>query len=427
MVLGIVSGIFITRILGPGGRGAYAIFMADLELFGMLLNFSLNTSLIYFIASRRIPENVLLGITIVMLAGGTILLSIILTGIYFFGQDSFVFPGDHNDLFYILFLAAGFVLNTFNGSLSAIFQGRSMFRTVNTVIIANSVFNLVFFAVLFAVYYYSQESIGLNEVLALTLVINLLNSLLWYYYFRKRINIKPSFSFSYPDHIRPVAAYSLIAYLSYAVNLINYRLDLWIIEQYRGQEQVGCYSLAVNVAQMFWLVSNPISTVLVPYLSNPDNHDTSVFQFFSKVNFTTVFLAMILAVILAPILFPLIYGPAFLKSVEPFYYLLPGILFNCTTRIFGTYIQAVNKPEYNLISNVAGALITIPLCFVLIPRYGIVGASITTTLSYLGMLLVTVYFAVGKLKLPWRNYYLLNLNDLLLLSSKLKRFLSLQR
>lgn len=420
MVLGTITGIFITRILGPQGRGAYAIFQADLELFGMLLNFSLGQAIIFFIASRRIPENIILGSAVVVMAGGTLLLMGILAVLYFFWKDSFIFPGDHNDLFFVFFLVSGFGLNTFNGFVSSIFQGRLLFKIVNLVIIANSVFNLLFFGVLFAVHHISPGSIGLEEVLLLSLAVNFINTGLWIYYFKKKINIRPSFSFSYKEHIQPIGGYSLIAYLTYAVNFINYNLDLWIIEQYKGQAEVGIYSLAVNVGKMFWLVSTPISNVLIPYLSNPDYRSTEVFTFISKINFTAVFIAMLVASCLAPVLFPLVYGEGFARSVQPFYILLPGILFVCMTRMFGSYNQALNKPHYNLLANILGALVTIPLCFFLIPRFGIIGASIATSLSYFTMFVITRYYSLVKLNLPLSNYYILTVSDMSQLSSKLR-------
>ena len=37
-IFGIIAGIFITRLLGPEGRGVYAIFYADVALFSTLLS-----------------------------------------------------------------------------------------------------------------------------------------------------------------------------------------------------------------------------------------------------------------------------------------------------------------------------------------------------------------------------------------------------
>jgi O-antigen/teichoic acid export membrane protein len=61
-IFGIISGIFITRILGAEGRGLYAIYYADISLFTTLLDFSIITALIYFTASKKITESKIIGI-----------------------------------------------------------------------------------------------------------------------------------------------------------------------------------------------------------------------------------------------------------------------------------------------------------------------------------------------------------------------------
>ncbi|HIP31151.1 MAG TPA: hypothetical protein EYG86_00170, partial [Crocinitomicaceae bacterium] len=49
-LFGIISGIFITRMLGPEGKGIYAIFYADISLFITILGFSINTAIIHYLA-----------------------------------------------------------------------------------------------------------------------------------------------------------------------------------------------------------------------------------------------------------------------------------------------------------------------------------------------------------------------------------------
>ena len=51
---------------------------------------------------------------------------------------------------------------------------------------------------------------------------------------------------------------------------------------------------------------------------------------------------------------------------------------------------------YNAIASIAGLAVTLFLAFVLIPRYGLAGAGITASVSYLVSVVVKLYFLFSK-------------------------------
>lgn len=432
MLLGIITGIFITRILGAEGRGAYAIFQSDIDLFILLLSFSINSAIVYYIANNKLEISRLMGIGVCFVILGTLLFIGILTSAWAFFDGSFIFPTGYNSPFYVVYLIIAFFLSISNAFISALFQGKAMFRVINILSLCNSIFNIVIFSCLYVYMYFGDDKslsspLHLEEVLALALIVLSLNSLVWLYFMARYIGFKISFRLSYSEHIKPLLAFTIIIYLSQLINFMNYRLDLWVVEYYKGSYELGYYSLAVNVAQMFWLLSNPIQYVLIPYLVKRDEKDMESFVFLSKLNFTLVILAMIASVLVAHIIFPLVYGAEFTHSVQPFYLLLPGILFACLTKVFSAYIFAMNKLSYNLIATIVGLAFALALDFLLIPRLGIAGASIATTFTYFAILACTIYFLFVKMKFPSRNYYLLTVKDLSGMRGKLKILLQGQK
>ena len=52
-ILGIAAGIFITRQLGPEGKGVYAFFIANMQLLVMFFGFNITGGLKYFVANKK--------------------------------------------------------------------------------------------------------------------------------------------------------------------------------------------------------------------------------------------------------------------------------------------------------------------------------------------------------------------------------------
>lgn len=422
LFLGIVTGVFITRILGPEGRGVYTVFQANIELFTLFLGFSLNSAFVYYISSRKIKIEKLMGIGILLLLTSSLIFLLILTIIKSFFVDSFVFPASYNSSYYFLYLLLSFIATSFNGLVVAVFHGKSVFKVVNMIAVFNSVFNVLLFSGMYIFFIYSPNTISVKEVLLVSLTVLALNSIIGGLLYMKLIKIPPSFDFSIKEDIKPLFSFVFLSHVGHVINFLNYRLDIWIIGYYKGTEELGYYSLAVNVAQMFWLISNPIVMVLTPYLVQKKGTERDeIYKFFSKLNFTSILLLMIVAFAVSDFLLPFIYGEEFGKSVLPFRIMLSGVLFSCITKVFAAYIYSQNKIQYNLIATIAGLLITVIFDFMLIPRYGIIGASITSGITYFTILLTVTLFLFIKMDMPFKNYYLLSYKDIKQITGKFKK------
>ena len=55
--------------------------------------------------------------------------------------------------------------------------------------------------------------------------------------------------------------------------------------------------------------------------------------------------------------------------------------------IFSHYFSGVNLPKHNLYGSLVGLLVTIPSIYILIPKYGIVGAGISVSITYLATII----------------------------------------
>ncbi|PCJ89766.1 MAG: hypothetical protein COA57_01015 [Flavobacteriales bacterium] len=422
LFFGILSGIFITRILGSEGKGVLTIFQTNIDFLVLVLGISVNSGLVYFIASKKISYNRLLGISCYLILLGTFIISIITVMIMAGFEMNFLFPDDYNSTFFLFYLSTTFLINLTKIIIIGILQGFKNFQIINWLTIALGGLNTVIFGLLFYIFHIQLFDIDIKMMFESFLLINFISLIAYIFLYAKHHYCTPSFKLNYHLEVKPFFKYIGIGHISQLINFLNYRFDIWIITYYCSMELLGLYSLAVNIAQFMWMISNPIATVLMPYLSDPKNDNDkkiTMLKIYSKINTSLVLILSIMIFLLSDFLVPLLYGIEFTSAVLPLKILLIGIFFSSIYKPFSTYIAGKNQLKYNLIATSGGLFFTIVLGLSLIPKWNIIGASIATNISYIVTATFVFYAAMYKLKLPISNYFILTLSDIRQLYKKI--------
>ncbi|MBL7884705.1 MAG: oligosaccharide flippase family protein, partial [Bacteroidia bacterium] len=288
-ILGVVSGVFSTRILGEEAKGAFAIFQANTQLFTLVFSLGIQTGIVYFISSKKITENRVAGMSICIFSFASILLLIIifLGSSYNFTEVFLVKEFTSNLYLIVLYLL--FLMTFFISIISSFFQAHSKFRIINFISIVNSVINAALFLFLFI--YFQSKNLTANErfdyVLYGTLASLFINSSLWLYFQIKELKITPDFKFKFKNQFIPFISYNMVIYLGTFINFFNYRLDLWIVNQYLDKKNLSYYSLATNINQIILYVSVTIGTVMLPNLAKKNTEERiKTFSQISRFSFT---------------------------------------------------------------------------------------------------------------------------------------------
>jgi O-antigen/teichoic acid export membrane protein len=421
--LGIVSGIFITRILGPEGKGVYAIYHANALLLVTFFSFSLASSIAYFISSKKISLDKMTGIGLIAIGIGSLLTIATIFILVFFNSNIFFFPEDYQNTLYYLWMALFAVTSIANSTLTGFFQGLKKFRTMNRIALSCSILNLIFFAGLYFIHIRHDYQVEPLSVLFLLFAVTFLNLILYIYPFMKIIE-KPVFRLNMKTDIYPLLKFTTYSHLSIFINFFNYRLSLWVLAYYLDEYSIGIYSLSANIVAMFTMISMPIASVIMPYMAEEkDEIKHKIFKRYSRLNLTAISFLMIIAFFICDFIIPWVYGAEFYASALPFKILLPGVLLACQTKLFATYIISYGKQQYNLIATIIGFLASLPLNIFLISAYGVVGAALSTSATFFSVFITVALFAHIKLRLPFVNYFLLSLRDIKQIYSERKRIL----
>lgn len=418
-ILGILSGVFITRMLGPEGRGLYAIFYADIALFSTILGFSINTAITHFKAKETFSEKTLLSVS-VLFSLVTVFLSL---GVLFIWLNlpfsDLLFPSEHLTLNYLILFILFITLGQINVVYSALFQGIKRFDVVNKVVLNNSIINIILFSSAFYLHYKEILLFSLDMILFLSAFVLLANSFQWHRHFSKHFKYSISMRLKWKKEIKPFFNFMGLGHLSNIINFLNYRLVLWIIAYYLDNAQIGIFTLGAGLSQLLNFISNPLAQVLMPFLSAENVKERKImFLKFSRIHFTIVLLLGIFAAFVAVPFIPIVYGNEFKESGVVFYLILTGVIFSAQTKQLANFFISSDKISWNLYATIFGFVLTFGFNIWLVRDYGIYGAAIAQSITYLGIF-AFVYFAFLKLnKSKFLNIFIMKYSDWAMLKQK---------
>jgi O-antigen/teichoic acid export membrane protein len=193
----------------------------------------------------------------------------------------------------------------------------------------------------------------------------------------------------------PLAELALTMGAVQVVNLISYRVELLVLDHYRDINQVGVYSIAVQTAEMLWLVAGALATAMTaPCLHEPEDQAASLVRRSSAKTFVYTALAAVVVGAVSPFLIPALLGDSFSGASKPLALLLPGVTLYAPVTILVVYLSVRHgRPHLSLAVSVLGMIATLIAALLLIPTYGASGAALASTIGYaIGVVLAWVFF-----------------------------------
>lgn len=177
-----------------------------------------------------------------------------------------------------------------------------------------------------------------------------------------------------------------------------YHIDVILLRVFVGELQVAYYKVALLFAQFLWFVPAALQTVLLQSTSDLFERDAyaQIKALAARITRYTVLLTVIMGMgiaVLAPTVLPIMYSPAFLASVTPLLILIPGAFGFAVARPIMSIGQGSGELRDLVIATGAAAGLNLVLNVALIPRYGMTGAAIATTVSYGSMCVFHVWSA----------------------------------
>lgn len=191
--------------------------------------------------------------------------------------------------------------------------------------------------------------------------------------------------------------------LKFAIPLMPMSIMMWILslsDQYvilshHGEDAVGIYGIGLRFASLLNVVISAVSVAYTTFAFSSKDDSNAKKMYYYVFNIISV---VLLGVSFTVSLFGKeIVGLMTEHSYHEAYQTLRDLMFAqslyAMTTIIGYGIYFAKKSIYSLISVSTGAIVNLGLNLILVPKYGIIAAALTTLIGYALHYFITMYFS----------------------------------
>ncbi|MCF6410126.1 flippase [Pseudalkalibacillus salsuginis] len=415
ILLGMLLLIVLARFLGPSGQGQYTLVILLPQLLMTFMNLGVNTSTIYYVSREEIDvdsavkNNLYIG---VFLSFVSILIGMVIA---FFFSDRFFEEASTTFLLLSLIALPFMFLNIY---FQTVFQGLQQFGVFNTILIITQLGTLFFVCLFIIVLDYGLTGAVVAFILGhLITTVSIVYILYAKFGFRYE---KGAFNLSY---FKKSVLFGLKAHISNVMSFLNYRIDLLLLGYFLNPAAVGVYVTAVNIGERISILSQSLSTVLLPRIASVDDErDRNRVTSILTRNFLVFVLLLTIGVFFfADWVIDLLFGVRYEKSSSLLKWLIPGVAALSIDRLLSNDIAGRGKPEVNMYVSLFNVLFNVGLNIYLIPLYGVVGAAVATTTTYILSLIIKIYLYKKVTSSNYRSFLLIQRDDLYLYSNLFKQ------
>ncbi len=382
-----LSSIFVIRQLGPELRGYYS-FLGIIGFFLVpIFSFGFLSGMGYYISSKKYsPKDVTKSIIVIALLRSSIIIVTVLLLKYFhlLGET-----GNKLSVWYLLPVILTFPLNMMKESFHRILLADSQYAKANTLNIVYSVVSplLVF---LFVVVF-KMNFIGVVIAIVISNVINFILTIIFVNNLYEVTNLRKPYN---KPFVKEVFSYGIKGWIGDIAVTTNNRVDQLILSYFLTPASLGIYSICGTIGQMLWILPGSIRQILFnknAEMEKDADRKILTAKYHAFFMITGLFIT-VMFVILSDFIVKFLYGEAFLSAVLPLQIYLVGTGVYIGTMVLTKYFAGAKQVIINSYIQLFSAIIGLVTAFLLIKDYGIVGAAISSSLSYIASYCLALYF-----------------------------------
>lgn len=402
LVTGVLVGIWVARYLGPTQFGTFSYAIAFVSIFTSIAKLGLDGIVVRELVIDPEKRDLYLG-TAFWLKFVAALITLCMIGI-----TTLFISNNYLINLYIFIIASGMIFQSFE-VVDFYFQAKVLSR-----LIAISKLTQLFLSSLLKLYLIFSGS-GLFWFVIVTFFDQVTLAVTFYIAFRKQGG--SSFFSKYDSNIAiKLLKDSWPLILSSLMAMLYLRIDQIMIKEMMGVYEVGLYSVAVKLCEVWYFLPVVISTSLFPAILNAKKHSESLYlKRLQRLYIFSVWSAILIAIpisFFAEDLVSLLFGIQYQKASSVLVIYIWAGVFVFLSAAFGKYLITENFAKINFYRTSCGALLNIVLNYFFIPVYGLKGSAFATIASLFVVNIVYDLFdrkMHGQLKMkinafvfPWR-------------------------
>ncbi|MFT4570788.1 MAG: O-antigen/teichoic acid export membrane protein, partial [Candidatus Binatia bacterium] len=391
MALGLVTGIITARMLGPENRGIFSLVALFPATLVTLTKFGQSQATVYFI--RREREDVSAVASNVFVFGSVVGLTLMALVVAFADPiRATILKGV--PLWCLMIVLPMIPILLVESYLYGALQATDRFRVFNTRLMAESLCTLGGMAVVLWIL-----DLGLPGALGVVITIRL--SMTAWLVTTLHAETPIHFRFDFPL-FRRMIRYGMKSHIQIIASHFHFKAGVYLVAYYLSPTHVAFYAIGARLAEQMMYLPQSLGLALFPRLAGTD--DARIHRLTAAACRQTLLLSVGAAWFLTsvgPMAITAWYGPEYAAAGVPLRYIAWGIVMMSMYVLLSRDFTARDRQLVNIFAAYVALIGNVVLNVILIPKMGIEGAAIGTTVSYsiaAGILFVAFVRESG---LPW--------------------------
>ena len=402
-VFGYFARAFLSRTVTPAEFGLFYSVFTFFLFMSLPADMGFSNSLVRYIAKLRSEgDSKNLTSSILMVFIIKLLLALIIGGAMFLLAPwlSVVFFKSPDAVLLVRFASLYILLGAVGNVISAIFNGFKKMYAYGIHVMARKGFFILFLILIAS--YTSIKGVLLPALAwlltSLSLVVVFPFLLPVFRLLSKKINLTKKM-------LKELAFFAFPSVLTGLGDVFIGYIDVMMLTFFRTLTEVGVYNTVLPTALIFTYVAGSVARVMFPVSTElwVKGKKKELKQGLEKVSSFILYLLLPVVVILlfySRLLLKLLFGDSYISGAIALSILAVGIIFSSMFKLNAVVFNGIGKPQEITKIVFITAVFNTLLNLLLIPKWGIEGAAITTTLSY-GLSLV-LSFRKMKKYVSWR-------------------------
>lgn len=397
MISGLIVGVWVARYLGPEKFGVFNYAIAFVAIFASVAKFGLDAIVVRDLVNEPNKRDIYLGTAFWLKFFGALVTLVIVAFATLFTSN------DDTTTLYIFIIASGIIFQSFE-VIDFYFQSRVLSKFVSLCKITQLLFSSILKA------YFILKGFDLIWFVVVTLFDQLtLAATLYLSYKFQNIG-------SFYRHFNWIMAKKLLIdswplIFSGVVIAIYMRIDQIMIKEMLGARDVGLYSAAVRLSEVWYFIPMVITSSIYPAIVTAKKTDERLYylrlqRLYTFMVWTAIGIALPMT-FLNNWLVTELYGEAYREAG-------PVLMIHIWTNVFvflgvasGSWFTSENLQRFSFYRTFLGAIINVILNFIFLPIYGIVGAAIATLIAQ-----IMATFLFDFLTIRTRKTFFMKLNTI---------------
>jgi len=378
-----ITTILLARILGPENRGKLALVILIPTLSVTFGRVGIGHAVNFF--ASKISKNKLIFNTLLVFTVLSCLL-VVFALIFAFLFKEIFFKGIENYL--IVYISFFIPFYLFYSHFISVLQGLYQINPRNMIIITQSVLYLAILIIMIVFGYFTVLGAVTAYVISYIAADVMTARFLFKDYKFNTDDLDTSF-------IKSLLNFGLKSHIGNVLKDLSYRGDILIINYFLTPEYVAYYLIAVVVAEVIWKIPDSVGNILLAHVSSLSKEDSAQFTpRVCRMVLLPVLIISLIELILGSKIIIWFFGEEYSPSIKVIFLLLPGVLSFSIWKILINDIVAQGNPLTYSMSSAVCLIMMLSFDIFLIPKYGIYGAAVASSIAYFTATVFIIIFYI---------------------------------